>query len=88
MHSFDAFPNKVWDGAEFYSTKDFSIELIQDSVFLYNDHFGDSGAHLSAGIFSEPGVLLGYGSLDGVFLPGYEHAAYVTFQVRINESST
>lgn len=87
LSSLDAFPGQVWDGASFWSRRDFNLALVPDSGRLYSNAHPTPGLAFSVNdLVTSKGILLGSKALDGIFEPGYEHDVYVTFLVRAQVS--
>lgn len=84
LRSTDAFPVEIWDGAAFWSRKDFNLAVIPDSGFIYsNARPGPAGLAVSLrDLTMNRGIDLGSRALDGVFYPGYADDVYLTFKVR------
>lgn len=81
ISSGDTFPGTVWDGAAFWSRRDFNLAVVPDSGRVFGN-FQDGRAFSMVDIFMSEGIQLGSRDLDGIFWPGYKDAVYVTFKVR------
>lgn len=83
LESMDAFPGAVWDGASFWSRKDFNLALVPDSGAVYSNAHPNPGlAYSTSDLVTSKGIALGSKELDGVFEPGYANSVYVSFKVR------
>lgn len=78
-----AFPREIWGGITFTSESSFDLRYVDGSARLEsNAHPGPEGLALDAdALFSNPGVALGYEDMDGVVIPGYQYAMYISFDV-------
>lgn len=76
----NVFPQTIWDGAEFWSRRDFNLALVPDSAVLYNN-FGEFPLATNS-LVTSTGVLVGNEQMDGRFRAGYSNSAYVYFEVK------
>jgi hypothetical protein len=82
LESMDAFPGAVWDGASFWSRKDFNLALVPDSGAVYSNAHPTGLAFSTSDLVTTKGIPLGSEELDGVLKPGYANSVYVSFTVR------
>jgi hypothetical protein len=76
----NAIPAEIYDVVNFYNdSQPFSISFIHGSARIYSRHHPD-GVQLRDEIVTS-GVLLGSAQMDGLFLPGFEEAAFVVIEV-------
>lgn len=87
INSLNAFPQQVYDGAEFWSRRNFNLYLMPDSGMV-NGNFYPDGEYISLNdLVTQTGISLGSKKLDGNFYPGYENSVYVTFIVKAQVAS-
>jgi len=79
----NARPSSVWAYVAL-TTNEPIVNLMfeEDSARIYNDGRA-SGSHLSKGLFSEEGVLIGFDSLDGIIPGCEEYHCIVTYVIRV-----
>lgn len=83
LSSMDVFPREIWDGASFWSRRDFNLVVAPDSGKIYSNAHPNPGMNFSVNdLVARKGISLGSKGLDGIFMSGYEHDVFVTFVVR------
>lgn len=84
LSSADTYPGQVWDGAAFWSRKDFDLALVPDSGVAFSNAFpGPQGLPFSViDLTYAKGIPLGSSKLDGIFKVGYANSVYTTLKVR------
>lgn len=81
IFSENAQPQRIWDGATFYSDQLFRLDYIEGSALIENNGFPSS--KLSDNLVNtEEGVSLGYEKLDGIIPGCMQYSAYVTILVK------
>ena len=81
VSSSNAFPHKIWGGITFQSDEEFNLAYVEGSASLTTNAHPE-GVPIGSEFLTSMGSMLGYETLDGVVLPGYEYSMYFTFEVR------
>ena len=78
-------PKVVWDEVTLKSDDDFYLEYVGGSASYYNNI---GTFPLSNDVVVEPGVALGYTSMDGKIPGCFKYSGQVTIQVKVHKSVT
>lgn len=77
----NANPQKIWDQVTLTSEKDFNLAYVAGSA-KYTNNLHPQGTPLDEDLFTSPGALLGYDTLDGKIPGCFKYSGYVTFKVK------
>ncbi|WP_436497034.1 hypothetical protein [Actinokineospora sp. HUAS TT18] len=75
-------PTQIYYVVLLSSSEPVRLELVPGKSVIENNHFAPGGLPVPDSFLHDPGMLLGYDSLDGSLPPGYRYDLYFSFCVR------
>ena len=82
-------PKEQWDDLEVFADRDFSLEYITGSAYMYNNYYGfwgktaDYSQRLADRIVVSPGAFVGYVNPDGIVKGGEQYSLAVSVKLKV-----
>lgn len=84
IDSHNSTPQIVWDSVFLSKNSEFTVDLVENSVRLFNNFRPSDGFNLSDSIVSDLGAWIGYDKIDGKIPGCFQYTSILIFDIIIN----